>query len=338
MTLHWLSEDDHPGNVHVVGPGLDQNFFELPSNAAANPRHQERFYRMDLGPVTLITLDSSDGMPEGTSADTNHSLTGSQAPDFNPGSEQYRWLEHQLADAQRRRRFTFVQFHHTPFGSGPHSVPFGQENFSGQSGIAMRVLVPLLMRCGVDAVFCGHNEMLELSRVEGREESPDTTSRPHAIHFYDAGIGGDGLRGPSPNFDNPYRVFLAHDNSREQWDGKRLVSGGKHYGHLEVNVAPEADGTWKATIEMVHAFPVTDHQGTVVGWERRLYPTQLRYRPLELLASGASFDVALFLMLSKNCYCKERGSLHRNRVLKPLREGTPPWLLSRKRLIRSRGF
>jgi hypothetical protein len=248
-----------------------RTYFDVPPNGAGDPKHRGRYYRIDYGPITLITLDSSDGLPHGTASDTNHNLSGSNAPDFNPGSEQYAWLERQLADAQRRSRFTFVQFHHTAFGSGPHSVPFGTEGFSGQSGIAMRVLVPLMSRYGVDAVFSGHDEMLERSLVPGTEALPDGTSRPHEIHFYDTGISGDGLRGPAANFDNPYRKFLAHDDALEVWDGKRLESGGKHYGHVEVNVRPDENGRWTAEIVPVHLFPRMNDDGRVTGWERRLY-------------------------------------------------------------------
>src|SRR4029078_9460909 len=100
-------------------------------------------------------------------------LSGSNAPDFNPGSEQHKWFEAQLADAQKKSRFTFVQFHHTMYGSGPHSIPFGQPNFSGQSGIAMRGILPLLLRYGVDAVISGHDEMMERSLVTGTETLAD---------------------------------------------------------------------------------------------------------------------------------------------------------------------
>lgn len=246
-------------------------YFEVPANLATNPKHQGRYYRIDYGPITIITLDSSDGLPHKSDADTNHNLEGSNAPDFNPGSEQYQWFERQLADAQRKSRFTFVQFHHTMYGSGPHSIPFGRENFSGQSGIAMRVLKPLLFRYGVDVVFSGHDEMLERSMATDFETRPDGTIHPHSIHFYDVGIGGDGLRGPSIGFDNPFRKFLAHDDSPEVWNGKQLVSGGKHYGHLEVNVAPNTEGMWQAELTPVQIFPRLDNDGVVIGWERRIY-------------------------------------------------------------------
>lgn len=246
-------------------------YFEFPANGATNPKHVGRYYRMDYGPISLIVLDSSDGKPHQTAADTNHNLDGSHAPDFNPGSEQYQWLERQLADAQQKSQFTFVSFHHTMFGSGPHSVPFGHPKHSGQSGIAMRVILPLLFKYGVDAVISGHDEMVERSEVSGVEVLSEGNVRPHQIHFYDVGNGGDGLRGSVEGFDNAYRKFLAHQ-VEEVWEGRRLVSGGKHYGHLEVNVAPDESGQWTAVLSPVYVFPICDDKGTFTGqWERRLY-------------------------------------------------------------------
>ena len=250
-------------------------YFDVPDNGATNPKHKGRYYRLDYGPLTLISLDSSDGLPHKSASDTNHNLEGSNAPDFNPGSEQYQWLETQLADAQKRSRFTFVQFHHTMFGSGPHSVPFGQDGFSGQSGIPMRVLLPLFMKYGVDLVFSGHDELLERSYVKGEEQLVDGEMCPHSIHFYDAGIGGDGLRGPSVGFDNPHRQFLAHENAPEVWENGRLISGGKHYGHLEVEVHPGKDGKWSIEVTPVYAFPKVDEQGRIT-WERRTYTDVVR--------------------------------------------------------------
>jgi hypothetical protein len=246
-------------------------YFDAPDNGASNPRHKGRYYRLNYGPLALIVLDSSDGLPHKSASDTNHNLDGSHAPDFNPGSEQYRWLETQLADAQKTSAFTFVQFHHTMYGSGPHSIPFGAPGFSGQAGIPMRVLAPLFFRYGVDAVFSGHDELLERSLALGTELLPDGASCSHQIHFYDVGVGGDGLRGPSAGFDNPYRQFLAHDNAPEIWEGSRLISGGKHYGHLEVNVTRADSGHWQAEIAPIHVFPVLNDQGELTAWERRAY-------------------------------------------------------------------
>ena len=96
-------------------------YFETPDNGSGNPAVQDRYYRVDYGPITYITLDSSNGLPNSSVKDTNWYLDGaSDAPDFNPGSAQYQWLEQQLADAQATSRFTFVQFHHVPYSVGPH--------------------------------------------------------------------------------------------------------------------------------------------------------------------------------------------------------------------------
>jgi hypothetical protein len=121
--------------------------------------------------------------------------------------------------------------------------------------------------------------MYEHSVVEGIEQSPDGSTHTHAIHFYDVGIAGDGLRAPcrgpdgesAPESRNEHQVFLAHLDAPEVWDGPRLVDGGKHYGHLEANVYPDDDGSWKAELTPVYVFPLMDDEGNVTGWERRVY-------------------------------------------------------------------
>lgn len=269
-----------------------------------NTTHDEHhplqgYHRTDFGPITLISLDSTNGLPDRSEHDTNWSLTArDHTHDFNPGSDQYKWLEKQLADAQQRSKFTFVQFHHVPYSVGPHGVPAGdQGNAHGQddqSGVPMRALTPLFIRYGVDAVFAGHDEMYEHSVIKGGVEvlpNADNQTRPHDLHVLDVGIAGDGLRtpsfGPGGQHDhymsNPHQVFLAHHDAPEVWDGKRLVSGGKHYGHVEVNVSQSPDGTWQATLTPAYIFPLMDDQGTVTAWERRTYDDEVTLinRPTE---------------------------------------------------------
>lgn len=242
-------------------------YWETPSPGTGTST--DRYYRIDYGPITYISIDVTNGQPHGTSADTNWLLgDGPGFPDFNPGSPQYQWLETQLADAQSKSRFTFVQLHHVPYSTGPHGFPAGTgSGFDNQSGQPVRVLTPLFLQYGVDAVFSGHDETYQHSIVDG-------------IHFYDIGMGGDGLRGPSSGPDsanpgittNPYQVFTAHLNAPEVWNGNQLVSGGKHYGHMEVNVSFDAaTGTWKAQLDPVYVFPLMNTSGEVTGWERRVY-------------------------------------------------------------------
>ncbi|MFO1093830.1 MAG: metallophosphoesterase family protein [Planctomycetaceae bacterium] len=166
-------------------------YFDVPDNGNSDPKFRGRYYRIDYGPITLIALDSSDGLPHKTVSDTNHNLEPGAAPDFNPGSEQYVWLKQQLADAQQKSRFTCVQYHHTAYGSGPHSVPFGQPGFSGQSGIAMRVLQPLFMQYGVDVVFKWHDELDGTVPRHRHGSSADGSQREHDSSSLRFRIGGD---------------------------------------------------------------------------------------------------------------------------------------------------
>jgi hypothetical protein len=115
----------------------------------------------------------------------------------------------------------------------------------------------------VDVVLSGHDEMLTRSVVEGHEQLGHAT-RAHTIQFYDVGIGGDGLRPPYPDIDNPYLQFLAHRDAPEVWENGRIIEGGKHYGHLEIDIAPDGD-TWRATLTPVYVLP------TDSGYERRTY-------------------------------------------------------------------
>ena len=266
-----------PGSERAVGRFL--TYFEFPPNKSPNPEQEGRYYSLRYGPLTLIVLDLCNNSPNGSDGDTNFRLLGENdtlggnAPDFGPGSVQYRWLEDRLAGAQVNSIFTFVVFHHAPYSSGPHGYPPGEEAFQDyQSGVPVRMLTPLFMKYGVDAVISGHDEMWERSAVPGVEVLPDEEEREHTIHFYDVGVGGDGLRGPYEGTDNPFRQFLVHSDVPETWEEGILLDGGKHYGHLEVNVFPEYGDTWQAVLEPVHVFPVYNAQDSAyTAFERRVY-------------------------------------------------------------------
>jgi hypothetical protein len=254
-------------------------YFDLPANGMGP--HHERYYRVDWGPVTLLVLDLGNGVPHRSERDGNWYLKGEGeggfAPSWAPGSRQYRWLEAALAAARFGSAFTFVMFHYCPYSSGPHGQPPGDgEGQDMLSGVPLRALTPLFQRYGVDALLTGHDEMYEHSVLPGSEELPDGSTIEYELHVYDVGIGGDGLRGPVPGVENPHRRFLAHDDAPEIRDADgRLIDGGKHYGHLEINVTPLQDGSWQARLDPVYLFPVTDAAGRVVRFERRLYDDAL---------------------------------------------------------------
>lgn len=316
-------------------------YFEVPDNEAAVEGHRGRYYAITYGPITWVTLDSSNGLPDDSPRDTNFHLSpadatdGSCPPDFNPGSSQYRWLERTLAAAQRTSRFTLVQCHHAPYSSGPHGVPSGPPNgppgTDPQSGVPIRVLTPLFLAYGVDAVFSGHDEMYEHSLIRGVERRPDGREVPHDLHFFDVGIGGDGLRLPDDTSSqtlaqiNPARVFLAATDVPEVWQGQQLISGGRHYGHIELNVAMAEDGSWTCRIDPVIAFPLMDKDGSVLGWERRVYPDGVTLsdglqdgQPSWVSGGAAGWFLLTFILLAAfvlrfrpGRLMRSRGSRHR---------------------------
>ena len=255
-----------------------RSYFSLPANGSGVADEHERYYALQWGPVSLIALDLNNGRPNRGDRDTNWHLLGAgeggKAPGWQPGSRQYRWLEKTLAAARRGSAFTFVMFHHCPYSSGPHARPPGEwPEGDDLSGVPLRELTPLFMEYGVDVLLTGHDEMFEHSVVDGEQVLADGARAPHRLHVFDVGVGGDGLRGPMAGVSNPYRVFLAHADAPEVHaaDG-RLLDGGKHYGHLEVNVERSDDGGWRARLDKVYVFPVTAADGSVLRFERRIYP------------------------------------------------------------------
>ena len=275
------------------------SYFEFePNGAAVDADQQERFHRVDYGPVAVIFVDTNNGQdyyPDTTSAnysrengtpnmrDTTQPLCQDRcrAPDFNPGSVQYQWLEKQLADAQTNKLFTFLVEHQCPFSVGYHgrlNGEYGTESSKEYlSGAATRCLTNLVFKYGVDAWICGHDELYEHSQLTGVEKLPDGRTRRHTVNIYDVGMGGDGLRGCNrTGRPNPYEVYRAHVDAPEVYDSNgTLLSGGKHYGHLEVNVAPNDAGLWTATLTPAYVF-VSKHAPTgKLTFERRTYPDEV---------------------------------------------------------------
>lgn len=256
-------------------------YFEHPANGATDERHEGRYWRIDFGPLTLLGLDGTNGGTDDGPDDTNLLLDRKDAPhipDYAPGSEQHAWLQRELAAARDRGAITLVALHHSPWTSGRRGLPPGAGvRFSEHSGLPMRALGPLFRDHGVRAVFGAHDDMYEHSFADG-------------VHYFDVGIGGDGLRAPHAGLFNDRQIFVADDHSPELWRGNVLVSGGKHYGHVEVNVQRKEDGPgFAVSITPVFVFPTLDPDapGTVTGWQRREYDDILRFDAVVPGAAGA---------------------------------------------------
>jgi len=269
-----------PGELGRYGTAASQraiqkyrSYFYWPDRSDA----EQTYYAVRHGPLTLIVLDVNNGLPERSEGDTNWFLSGEDAggpaPGWQAGSAQAAWLEAALERAQRDSAFTFVVMHPAPYASGVHNRPPGtEEGLDFASGVPLRALTPLFLRYGVDAVFSGHDEMLERSVVSGTEVRPDGQRVAYDLQFLVAGVGGDGLRGPHAGVDNPAGRFLAHRDAPEQYDADGVLeAGGKHYGHIEVNLERIAEGGWRARLEPVYVMPRTNAAGRLLGFERRIY-------------------------------------------------------------------
>ncbi|WP_233754443.1 T9SS type A sorting domain-containing protein [Algoriphagus sp. AGSA1] len=295
--------------IPLVGRKRFHTYFETPTEDPLQ-KHRQSYYRVDYGPVTILTLDSSNGTPDQTAADFEGQpkLTGKQfsvpgtdtqenynqaqynaaggndLSGFGPGSDQYIWLEENLKDASESGQLIFVQYHHIAYSSGEHGVPMNHELSVGQVGTPMRVLNPILERYGVIAVLSGHDELFERSFV-------DEDGDGKGIMYYDVGVAGDGMRGEKRDwFGNPfntldynqYRKWTADQSEPEQWDlsgtNPVLTDGGKHYGHLEVNLEKSVEGNQEfALIKFtpVYAFPVMDQNYNLQRIERRVYKDEV---------------------------------------------------------------
>ncbi|NER80090.1 MAG: PEP-CTERM sorting domain-containing protein, partial [Leptolyngbya sp. SIO1D8] len=149
---------------------------------------------------------------------------------------------------------------------------------SGQGGTPLQQYHPLFEAYGVLAVFSGHSEMFERSFV-------DQDGDGLGVQYYDVGVAGDGLRGEIRNDDdtplgyNPFSQWTADQDEPEFWqevDGVlQLVGGGKHYGHLEVNVNRLNDDLSEVTFTPVYSFPLLDSNYNVLGTERRVYGDEI---------------------------------------------------------------
>ncbi|MEO1127665.1 MAG: PEP-CTERM sorting domain-containing protein, partial [Cyanobacteria bacterium J06639_16] len=170
-------------------------------------------------------------------------------------------------------------FHHAPYSSGTHGFPMNHELSSGQGGTPLRQYQPLFEAYGVLAVLSGHSEMFERSFV-------DLDGDGMGVQYYDVGVAGDGLRGEirddndQPLGYNAFSQWTADQDEPELWqavDGVlQLVEGGKHYGHLEVNLERRNDGSAEVIFTPVYSFPLLDSNYNVLGTERRVYGDQLR--------------------------------------------------------------
>jgi len=113
-------------------------YFNLPESSSAT----ENWYAFTYGNTRFIVVDTNE--------------------DFVTGSEQYTWLEGELAgvNADPVLRNTVVAFHDPPYTSGAHGV-FDPDDWEPPR----TYLVPLFETYGVELVFNGHDHHYERTDV-----------------------------------------------------------------------------------------------------------------------------------------------------------------------------
>lgn len=129
--------------------------------------------------------------------------------DLSPGSEQYGWLQTDLATVPRDVRFRIVMFHHPIFSAGRH--------IEDEKGIRS-YLMPLFKQYGVNLVFSGHDhayQRLEYEDVtfvvtgggganlyDQKEERPYLKAYHKTNHFCLLSVRKDSLRIQVINLDS----------------------------------------------------------------------------------------------------------------------------------------
>jgi 3',5'-cyclic AMP phosphodiesterase CpdA len=314
----------------VVSRNRYQAYFKTPVSDPLQ-RHGQSYYRSDYGPITILTVDSSNGTPDqvasdfdgvtklkgkeftvpGTDTQENYTEAtykargGNDLSSFGPGTDQYIWLEANLKDASDAGQLIFVQYHHIAFSSGERGVPLNHELSVGQVGTPMQILNPLFEQYEVIAVLSGHDETFERSLVDQNNDGK-------GVLYYDVGVAGDGLaavkrdwkNNPLQTLDyNPYSRWTADQNSVEQWNtsGPRpiLIDGGKHYGHLEVNLEKVVEGgeTFaKIKFSPIYAFPIMDTNYNLIRVERRVYADEVE---LKIKLKAATYEPVFMELVIK---------------------------------------
>lgn len=118
-----------------------------------------RWYARTYGPLRLVVLDTN--------------------VDYEPHSEQVRWLEREVAgNAWRDASFRIASFHHPPF-----NLIQNRANDDG-TRLVREILVPILENAATDLVVCGHAHVYE----RGERTRPDGGQTTYLV------VGGGGGR------------------------------------------------------------------------------------------------------------------------------------------------
>lgn len=170
---------------------------ENPPNGSANAAWEERYYSIRYGAATFIVLDLNN--TSDPQFDNHDFLAAGTTPDWEPGSEQYRWMVAELDRARRESAFTFVLAHPSPFSPGIHGTPDHQQD--QQRGYELRILDPIFRSYGVDAVITSHDHFAARSVVAADGVSTQAEADdPQILQYFVVGNSGYEARSRAPGW------------------------------------------------------------------------------------------------------------------------------------------
>lgn len=219
-------------------------YVHVPENGSSNPHWEERYYVFRYGAATFIVLDTNNTSDD--ELDNHDYLPDGATPDWQPGSEQYRWLVQQLDEAGRSSVFTFVVMHPSPYSRGGHGDP--DEN---QSGWHLRRLDELFRERGVDAVLASHDHLVErcLTGPPGFENQMDPTS-PENLNYLVNGNAGQSTRRPSDGWET-WMDVTGNDGAPFYTTYFYDWAGTEHTSFYQIDIEPLGDGRWRARFQLV---------------------------------------------------------------------------------------
>jgi predicted MPP superfamily phosphohydrolase len=195
----WVNEFFAPSNqfmkhypIYSV-PGNHEHDAYLYYQYMANPDPEYR-YTFTYGNVRFFMIDTDR--------------------DVSPGSEQYTWLEDQLAHS--RAHWNIVMHHHPPYSSEEND--FGDVNYekSTEGDLETRQLVPLYEKYGVDLVVFGHIHAYERTWPIFKER----VNQEKGVIYLNLGGSGGGLENASYQ-----RPFFTHKVKKVHHFGFITVQG-----------------------------------------------------------------------------------------------------------------
>ncbi len=234
-----------------------------PDNASENPQWKERYYSLKYGPVTFIVLDANN--TSDAKLDNHRQIRAGFTPDWEPGSEQYRWMVQHLKRAQSDSAFTVVMCHPASYSRGVHGA--NDSTIDYQTGYELRALDPVFRQYGVDLVVQSHDHLVErcVTGPSGWWNHPGAFNRRHPNHaawlndtrnlnYIVMGNSGEGSRLAHPTWESwmdihQYDVTAppgtCYTDYFYEWAGVDSMSS-----YIDLRITRER-GAWQAAIKVI---------------------------------------------------------------------------------------